>query len=321
MTNAPSDLLAVRQYLIGPSTPLTGAEVGIVGDPSHASTGGYHEGNDDLARVGRLDSDYSKRESPRDRPGTNDASALDIGWWNGEAGRRRLSRLALNAALAAAWRRGDPRLRDVREIIYTPDGSTVQRLDRLGLRSTGDSSHLYHTHLSFFRDSAGRRAAPDNIMGLLREILDGEVATMLDGIDRAQVGNSEHYLQAIVGLTDQASNISDTVSNNLVRPNLLAVAVKRVDAGVTQLLAAANAETARDAATAASVAGLRAAVEALVAVVNAGGGSVDTAAILAGVADAVHGQVAPLQTEIADLRHRLAVSERAAADALDAPTS
>ena len=52
--------------------------------------------------------------------------------------------------------------RDIREIIYSPDGRTVRRWDRLGRRTSGDSSHLYHTHFSFFRDStkAGRDLTP-----------------------------------------------------------------------------------------------------------------------------------------------------------------
>ncbi|WP_037684611.1 hypothetical protein, partial [Streptomyces griseus] len=57
---------------------------------------------------------------------------------------------------------GAPDTRDIREIIYSPDGQTVKRWDRLGKRSTGDSSHLWHTHFSFFRDSikAGRDLTP-----------------------------------------------------------------------------------------------------------------------------------------------------------------
>jgi hypothetical protein len=308
MTNAPDDLLVVRRYLLA-AAGLADDAVGIVGDPAHASTGGYHEGNNDLGRVGRLTSDYSKRESARDRPGTDSASAEDIGQWGGVIGRRRLSWLAFNAELVAACQRGDSRTRDIREVIYTPDGVTVRRWDALGVRSTGDSSHLYHTHLSFFRDSEGRRAAPDNILGLLADLIDGEVPNVaLDGIDRAQVSNSEHYLQALISLADQATGLSNTSVTTLTAPNLLAAALKRVDAGVAQLLTAAAAEAARDA-------GLRSVIDALAAAVNAAGGSVDTAAILAGVADAVHTAVAPLEDTIAELRHRLAAAERAAGDA------
>jgi hypothetical protein len=166
VTYSPDDLLAVRAYLQR-QTGLSPAELGIAGDPAHAATGGYHEGRDDLARVGLANNDYSVRESPRDRAGlTNAASALDIG---ANFGRFR----EITLALVDAARRGDPRMRDVREIIYTPEGSTVRRWDRLGVRSSGDSSHLWHTHLSFFRDSEGRRADNDNFLGLLRELFEG----------------------------------------------------------------------------------------------------------------------------------------------------
>lgn len=184
MTYAPADLLQVRSYLVNrldlvPGTArgidLEANEVGIVGDPKHAASGGYHEGNDDLARVGRLSSDYSKRESARDRPGTNGASAIDIGWFDVTfPDGRRLTLRTFSAAIDAACRRKDPRARDVRELIWSPDGKVVRRFDALGIRSAGDLSHLTHTHGSFFRDSEGRRARPDNFLGLVTEIIEGK---------------------------------------------------------------------------------------------------------------------------------------------------
>src|SRR5256885_6943450 len=87
MTNAPADLLGFRrraQAVTGLSDP---AEVGIVGDGAHARTGGYHEGRDVLAAIGRYHpgappgdrgEDYSARLA-RDRARlTDDASALDV---------------------------------------------------------------------------------------------------------------------------------------------------------------------------------------------------------------------------------------------------
>lgn len=126
-----------------------------------------------------------------------------------------------------------------------------------------------------------------------------ETDVPLDGIDRAQVSNSEHYLQALVGLTDTATGISNTVDTNLTRPNALSVALKRVDAGVAQLLTASAAEQVRDVA-------LKAAVDALAAAVNAGGGNVDTAAI-----------TAHIDERVAEVEQRLAAAAHASADALD----
>lgn len=163
MTESPGDLVAVQHYVQG-RTGLPWDALGI----KHGSPqgGGYHEGNDLLSAAGRLSSDYSKRESPRDRPGTNSASAFDLG---GDFGDFRRVTLGIVHACQA----GDPRCRDIREVIYTPNGQVVQRWDRLGVRSTGDSTHLSHTHISFFRDSEGRRAQADNLLGLLRELFEG----------------------------------------------------------------------------------------------------------------------------------------------------
>ncbi len=186
MTYAPSDLMAVRTWLLARfdinkgltrSTDLDPAEVGIVGDSAHKASGGYHCGNSWLADVGRLNSDYSKRESSRDRPGSNAASALDIGDFDVTVNGRRHTLKALSGAIADACRRGDPRTRDIREIIYSTDGRTVKRWDRLGIRATGGSDHTWHTHISFHRDSEGRRDRDDNFLGLLKAIVDGTPAT------------------------------------------------------------------------------------------------------------------------------------------------
>jgi hypothetical protein len=278
VTNAPDDLLAIRHYIMS-RTGLDAASVGIAGDPAHASTGGYHEGNDDLFRVGRLNSDYSKRESARDRPGTNSASALDIGDFsrNGKTLRQ------LSNFLVARCSAGDPRTRDVREVIYTPDGSTVRRWDRLGVRTTGDSSHLYHTHLSFFRDSEGRRAQSDNILGLLTEFFEGGTA-----MDAGQ--------EALV--VEAASIIKFNIAGWLAD-------LSRAEA------TRAAADEARDKA-------ILAVVTALTDSVKAGGGGLDTAAVIARINDVAAAEstsMAAARAEIASLRQALAAADRAAGEA------
>lgn len=174
MTNSPADLLEIRHYL----EVVTGLAPVALGIQHYAPDGGgYHEGVDLLAAGGRAATDYSVRESARDRAGlSTDASAIDIdenmrqgrAWFHG----------TFTPALVAACVRRDPRAVDVREIIYSLDGKNVKRWDALGIRSTGDSSHLTHDHVSFFRDSAGRRARSDNFLGLLREIFEGKVTSM-----------------------------------------------------------------------------------------------------------------------------------------------
>ncbi|WBC16941.1 hypothetical protein O7600_08960 [Micromonospora sp. WMMA1998] len=165
MTSAPANLLAVRNLLLTylnvdknavRDQDLEPAEVGIVGDANHR--GGYHCGSD---RV--VVNDYSVVESTRDRSGlTLYASALDVGTFSVRSGGATHTLRTFSTWMAAQCAANAADTRDIREIIYSPDGRTVRRWDRLGKRTGGDSSHLFHTHFSFFRDStkAGRDQTP-----------------------------------------------------------------------------------------------------------------------------------------------------------------
>lgn len=146
MSFAPQSLLDARAYLRR-HTGLPDVSLGIVGGPSH--DGGYHCGWDRRRiRDGRL-ADYSWQESPRDSGHRTDAaSALDIGDF------KRLRELSVWAV--EQCRAGAPDTKDIREIIYSPDGRVVLRWDRLGIRSSGDSSHRGHTHFSYHRDAEHR---------------------------------------------------------------------------------------------------------------------------------------------------------------------
>ncbi|MFG1675014.1 hypothetical protein [Micromonospora sp. NPDC049282] len=156
MTSAPANLLAVRNLLLAylnvdknvvRDSDLEPAEVGIVGDPSHR--GGYHCGSD---RV--VVNDYSVVESTRDRAGlTLYASALDVGMFSVRSGGATHTLRTFSTWMVAQCAANATDTRDIREIIYSADGRTVRRWDRLGKRISGDSSHLFHTHVSFFRDS------------------------------------------------------------------------------------------------------------------------------------------------------------------------
>lgn len=162
MTRAPANLLAVRSLLLthldnapGPDD-LDPGEVGIVGDSAHR--GGYHCGSNRT-----VTNDYSVFESPRDRAGlTLDAAALDVGQFNVRSGGKTHTLPSFSVWCVAQCAANAPDTRDIREIIYSPDGTTVKRWDRLGRRTTGDSSHRWHTHFSFFRDAikAGRDQRP-----------------------------------------------------------------------------------------------------------------------------------------------------------------
>ncbi|GIJ77456.1 hypothetical protein SAMN05443287_11297 [Micromonospora phaseoli] len=156
MTRAPANLLAVRSLLLehlnrdpnrARDEDLEPNEVGIVGDANHR--GGYHCGSN---RV--VTNDYSVVESSRDRNGlTLDAAALDVGLFRVSSDGRDHNLFTFSAWCVAQCVANAPDTRDIREIIYSPDGTVVRRWDRLGRRSTGDRSHLWHTHFSFFRDS------------------------------------------------------------------------------------------------------------------------------------------------------------------------
>ncbi|WP_229401906.1 hypothetical protein [Micromonospora okii] len=158
MTRAPESLLAPRRLLLDHLGPhgLVPVAVGIVGDPAHR--GGYHCGSD------RVDGDdYSVRESSRDRTGlTDDAAALDIGQFRVARAGQVYDLRHFSRWLAGECAKGAADTRDIREVIYSPDGRTVRRWDRLGRRSSGDRSHLAHTHISYFRDAikAGRDQSP-----------------------------------------------------------------------------------------------------------------------------------------------------------------
>ncbi|MBL6275562.1 hypothetical protein JMF97_05225 [Micromonospora fiedleri] len=156
MTRAPDNLMAVRRLLLdhlnrdpnrARDEDLEPNEVGIVGDANHR--GGYHCGSD---RV--VTNDYSVVESSRDRNGlTLDAAALDVGMFQVTVDGRRHNLASFSTWCVAQCVANAADTRDIREIIYSPDGKVVRRWDRLGRRNTGDRSHLWHTHFSFFRDS------------------------------------------------------------------------------------------------------------------------------------------------------------------------
>ncbi|MFU8853493.1 hypothetical protein ACNAW0_21265 [Micromonospora sp. SL1-18] len=194
MTRAPENLLAVRDLLLTYlnvnknaviSDALEPGEVGIVGDANHK--GGYHCGSD---RV--VPNDYSVVESTRDSSGlTLDASALDVGMFTVKSGGATHDLRNFSTWCVAQCVAGTADTQDIREIIYSPDGKTVKRWDRLKKRSTGDSSHLIHTHFSFFRDStkANRDQTPLfrrylTTIGLLEDDMTPAQATQLANVER-----------------------------------------------------------------------------------------------------------------------------------------
>jgi hypothetical protein len=159
MSYAPKTLSDLRLYLL-PKTGLRPASLGIVGDSAHQRRASYHNGQDAITRYGRTAAtDYSIR-THRDREPylTNGASAMDIGnFTKGTKSLRNLSK-----SLVAQARTNAPGTRDIREIIFSPDGRRVLRWDRergytsFPKEGEADDSHLWHTHVSWYRDSEQR---------------------------------------------------------------------------------------------------------------------------------------------------------------------
>lgn len=169
MTYAPADLKQIQRYL-RERTGLPWASIGLTHQVPEG--GGYHEGRDLLHAANKCPDcpggDYSYTESIRDRRGLTDAaSGLDLGDFDVVYKGVRRTRRDLTRFLLARF--DDPRARDIREIIYSLDGVTVRRRDREGRRTNGDKSHTSHDHYSLYRDSEGRRARLDNVLGLFME--------------------------------------------------------------------------------------------------------------------------------------------------------
>lgn len=155
MSYAPASLRALADYWVAKG----GVNLGIVGDEAHQGRPSYHNGKDVITARGRTrETDYSIR-TDRDWAGlTNAASAIDLGRLEGS-----LPKLyEFSKWLVSRCRMNAPGTDMIREVIYSPDGNTVLRWDReRGYASApkpgeADDSHLYHTHVSFYRDTEAK---------------------------------------------------------------------------------------------------------------------------------------------------------------------
>lgn len=154
MTFAPPTLLEVRHFFQARYPHVSDNALGIVGGPSHIRTGtSYHLGADQLKMS---KNPYSAR-TKRDLAGlSNAASAFDLG---DDIGAQLLREISVWCV--GECRKKAPDTLDIREIIYSPDGTAVLTWDReKGVTSypmpRGDSSHRKHSHFSFYRDSEKR---------------------------------------------------------------------------------------------------------------------------------------------------------------------
>lgn len=230
MTSAPAGLRGDRELLLDHLGPhgLHPLAVGIVGDAAHR--GGYHTGKDRVR-----EQDYSVVESSRDRTGlTLDASALDIGTFSYRGHNLR----TFSVWLVRECEAGAPDTRDIREVIYSPDGRTVKRWDRLRKRTSGDDSHLTHTHISVFRDATRNgRSLRAVLTRYLRTIglIEGNIFMSLTDAEQGEILRAARLVNGALNTMnyriEALTSMRETYENKLGDParptstNALAVAL------------------------------------------------------------------------------------------------
>lgn len=158
---------------IGPY--LTSERRGGIANPRSP---GYHTSREDLLKQGRS-GDYSIQAPADKRGNAKNAAGIDITLSDAEM--KTVSGRLRKACTPDADGNYDPRIECVREFIGTIDGRNVSGYNRYASgsasRSTtgwkasgfGDSSHLWHVHISIFRD----RVEDDNDMRGLAEVIAG----------------------------------------------------------------------------------------------------------------------------------------------------
>ncbi len=233
-TTAPPNLLAVRNLMLTylnvdkgsvRANDLEPAEVGIVGNAAHR--GGYHCGAD---RV--VSRDYSVVESSRDRTGLDRwACALDVGTFKVTTRKGTFDLPHYSRWLVAQCEANTADTRDIREVIYSPDGKTVKRWDRLGKRTSGDNSHLYHTHQSYFRDAI--RAGRDQTAVVLRYLTE---IGLIEGDD--DMPTPAEIAEAVWNYSATPSDGKARKMRNVVANLFEATFLRRTDSNVVTDLAA-----------------------------------------------------------------------------------
>lgn len=139
---APAAILWLANEITGPDGIGTAQLSGVIGDRAH--TYGYHRCRDVLPG-----DDYSVQLSADQRGDGEAASALDISY--GPDDQKLVTRRLMDAMKAR-----DARIHPyVREFFGTLNGSTVTGWDGAADGYTSsDDSHLWHVHLSFYRQYA-----------------------------------------------------------------------------------------------------------------------------------------------------------------------
>lgn len=228
-------------------TGLSAVEVGDLPDPSHKSSGGRHCGVQDIKDIGRYippatgkTTDYSVKQQ-RDRVGGNDTSASDIGskWPRGglTAGRRFGYNVAWELQHAPAEL---PALAEInwlneqgeKKRYYVIDGRVIDSTDSVDI----------HTHLGFWRDTAGTEARAKTLLRLRAHLIAARDNTSVTAALAQLTGDDVAFDQLIDDMEwriDALNSMSATIQGGRYKndPVPIVVALKKLQTDVTALLA------------------------------------------------------------------------------------
>jgi hypothetical protein len=102
---------------------------------------------------------------------------------------------------------------------------------RHGWVAQTNSDHFDHIHISVRTDFQNTSLGTWSLLPGGEE----EPEVPLDPLEHAQVNNSEHYLQSVLGMTTEATGISNVSVSNLVVPNQLTVKMNEILAKLNAL--------------------------------------------------------------------------------------
>lgn len=245
MTNAPADLLGFRQSVMALTGLTDPVEVGIVGNDAHGV--GYHVGVQTIKNRGNYpDGDYSTRQL-RDRVGGDAASAMDIGdnWPKGG----RAAWLRFGNLVYQQLRANDPALSAIRAINFSPDGSAKKRYDTFnrsqGLINSTDTVDI-HTHLEFWRNTDGNRAATFNrLTQIMSSAIHNTPLSSVEGVDMTP-GESQALMQTAQRVEAILKNMDSRTQTGTAgvfatEPNGLKIALANMSSASVNVQALADA--------------------------------------------------------------------------------
>ncbi len=294
---------------------------GIVPDRAHLDDGGYHVSLADLAAYGNL-GDYSSsrpldKAPPVTTAGRVFAAAVDVSMSKADMVR------LYGRAMAVFNNPADPRRKYI-NAINVWDGNPNHAPRRLnfqtGSNTTASKDHTWHSHgdqprayVDVHRNAAEAWQAARAFVSMVKGDSVADYLTNASGGTDVNVSDNDakHLIWRAYALTFGLTVVPEgPAKGEPVVPNVKLLAI---ESAVGQLVAEATADKARDAAQ-------LAAIQALADALKAGGGSVETAAIVAAVnaaADKVRADVIALQEKLAAAERERDELHRRLAEALD----